>query len=75
MLYQLSKNLNRPFFMDFLTHLSVLHANGSTCHDEDSDEEAQLMDQMKEIIKPSKNVVKIDKSKEISHLFREMLAC
>merc|ERR1719244_2048809 len=54
-LYQLSKNLNRPFFMDFLTQLSVAHATATSCPDTDSDEEAQLMDQMTEIIKPSKN--------------------
>jgi len=54
-LYQLSKNLNRPFFMDFLTHLSVRYANGNVCHDEDSDEESQLMDQMTQLIKPSSN--------------------
>lgn len=32
-LYQLSKNLNRPFFMDFLTHLSVRYTKGHVSSD------------------------------------------
>jgi len=54
-LYQLSKNLNRPFFMDFLTHLSVHFANGIVCDEEDPDDDSPLMEQMKGLVKPSEN--------------------
>lgn len=33
MLYQLSKNLNRPFFMEFLTKLSVDY--DKECHEDE----------------------------------------
>lgn len=54
-LYQLSKNLNRPFFMDFLTHLSVHFATGIVCDEEDPDDDSPLMKQMKGLVKPSEN--------------------
>ena len=34
-LYQLSKNLNRPFFMDFLTQLSIRYTEKSAVVDEE----------------------------------------
>jgi len=52
-LYQLSKNLNRPFFMDFLTHLSVRYAHGHVCDEEDPDEDGPLLEQMNNFLKPS----------------------
>ena len=58
-LYQLSKNLNRPFFMDFLTHLSVHFANGIVCDEEDPDDDSPLMEQMKGLVKPSVSVISI----------------
>eukprot|EP00092_Neocalanus_flemingeri_P052760 GFUD01061790.1.p1 GENE.GFUD01061790.1~~GFUD01061790.1.p1 ORF type:complete len:208 (+),score=69.45 GFUD01061790.1:25-624(+) len=55
-LYQLSKNLNRPFFMDFLTHLSVRYAHGHVCDEEDPDEDGPLLEQMNHFLKPSSKV-------------------
>ena len=50
-LYQMSKNLNRPFFMDFLTCLSVRHAlRGDADVDSDSDTGDNLMTML---LKPS----------------------
>ena len=40
MLYQLSKNLNRPFFMDFLTQLSIRYTEKSAVLDEEDPEDA-----------------------------------
>ena len=57
-LYQLSKNLNRPFFMDFLTHLSVRYAHGHVCDEEDpDDEDGPLLDQMTSFLKPTNKVL------------------
>ena len=43
-LYQLSKNLNRPFFVDFLTHLSIRYTEtGGKLDDEDPEETGQLL--------------------------------
>merc|ERR1719195_1297194 len=52
-LYQLSKNLNRPFFMDFLTTLSVRFAHGHVCDEEDPEETGALLNQMGNYLKPS----------------------
>merc|ERR1712203_61483 len=54
-LYQLSKNLNRPFFMDFLTNLSVRFAHGHVCDEEadTEDDDAPLIGQMNKMLKPS----------------------
>ena len=38
-LYQLSKNLNRPFFMDFLTQLSIRYTEKSAVLDEEDPED------------------------------------
>ena len=56
-LYQLSKNLNRPFFMDFLTTLSVRFAHGHVCDEEDPDEDGALLSQMDNFLKPSTKVL------------------
>ena len=56
-LYQLSKNLNRPFFMDFLTTLSVRFAHGHVCDEEDPEETGALLNQMGNYLKPSGKVV------------------
>ena len=56
MLYQLSKNLNRPFFMDFLTTLSVRYAHGHVCDEEDPEEDGALLNQMDNYLKPSAKV-------------------
>ena len=56
-LYQLSKNLNRPFFMDFLTTLSVRFAHGHVCDEEDPEETGALLNQMGNYLKPSSKVV------------------
>jgi len=56
-LYQLSKNLNRPFFMDFLTHLSVRYTKGHVCsgvEDPDDSEDGLLLGQMNSLLRPSK---------------------
>ena len=55
-LYQLSKNLNRPFFMDFLTTLSVRYAHGHVCDEEDPEEDGALLNQMDNYLKPSAKV-------------------
>merc|ERR1719410_2536192 len=60
-LYQLSKNLNRPFFMDFLTTLSVRYAHGHVCDEEDPEEDGALLNQMDNYLKPS---AKLKKCKE-----------
>jgi len=52
-LYQLSKNINRPFFMDFLIHLSTRYAHGHVCDEEDPDEDGPLLEQMNHFLKPS----------------------
>merc|ERR1719400_488476 len=39
-LYQLSKNLNRPFFMDFLTQLSIRYTEKSAVLDDEDPEDA-----------------------------------
>jgi len=39
-LYQLSKNLNRPFFMDFLTQLSIRYTEKSAVVDEEDPEDS-----------------------------------
>merc|ERR1719422_1534209 len=57
-LYQLSKNLNRPFFMDFLTTLSVRYAHGHVCDEEDPDEDSGLLNQMGNYLKPSSKAEK-----------------
>ena len=41
-LYQMSKNLNRPFFMDFLTTLSVRYSDKAFCEDFDSEDEGTV---------------------------------
>jgi len=61
-LYQLSKNLNRPFFMDFLTTLSVRYAHGHVCDEEDPDEDSGLLNQMDNYLKPSAKLAKCKKS-------------
>ena len=38
-MYQLSKNLNRPFFVDFLTHLSIRYTESGGKLDEEDPEE------------------------------------
>lgn len=51
-LYQLSKNLNRPFFMDFLTQLSVRYVEKSKNEDEeDPDDSGDNLVSM--LLKPS----------------------
>jgi len=50
-LYQMSKNLNRPFFMDFLTTLSVRYSDKAFCDDFDSDDEGDNF--MTMLLKPS----------------------
>ena len=53
-LYQLSKNLNRPFFMDFLTTLSNKFAHGHLCDAEDPDDDTgPLLNQMNNYLEPS----------------------
>ena len=42
-LYQLSKNLNRPFFMDFLTQLSIRYTEKSAVLDEEDPEDQGMM--------------------------------
>lgn len=49
-LYQLSKNLNRPFFMDFLTHLSIRYDQEYL---DSEDDEKPLMAQMGGLLKRS----------------------
>merc|ERR1711913_14757 len=39
-LYQLSKNLNRPFFMDFLTQLSIRYTEKAQVLDEEDPEDS-----------------------------------
>ena len=60
-LYQLSKNLNRPFFMDFLTVLSVRYAHGHVCDEEDPEDDGPLLRQMDNYLKPSAKLAKCKK--------------
>merc|ERR1712110_1232492 len=53
-LYQLSKNLNRPFFFDFLVHLSQRY--DKEYHDEEDDTHP-LMSQMESRLKPCKTKI------------------
>jgi len=39
--------------MDFLTHLSVRYSNGHVCDEEDPDDEAGLIEQMNNYIRPT----------------------
>jgi len=50
-LYQMSKNLNRPFFMDFLTTLSVRYSDKAFSDDFDSADEGDNL--MTMLLKPS----------------------
>lgn len=51
-LYQLSKNLNRPFFMDFLTQLSIRYTEKSAVvEEEDPDDQGDNLVSM--LLKPS----------------------
>jgi len=50
-LYQLSKNLNRPFFMDFLTDLSVRYTDKELCKDDDPEDRGDNL--MSMLLKPS----------------------
>jgi len=63
-LYQLSKNLNRPFFMDFLTRLSVIYSDGQerTIYEEDPDDTGDNFLSM--LLKPSYTVVEDEKDKK-----------
>ena len=64
-LYQLSKNLNRPFFMDFLTTLSNKFAHGHLCDAEDPDDDTgPLLRQMDNYLKPSAKLDTCKKSIE-----------
>ena len=65
-LYQLSKNLNRPFFMDFLTTLSTKYAHGHLCDAEDPEDGSSgaLLGQMDEYLKPSAKLSSCKKSIE-----------
>jgi len=45
-LYQLSKNLNRPFFVDFLTHLSIRYTESGGKLDEEDPEETENHSQL-----------------------------
>ena len=64
-LYQLSKNLNRPFFMDFLTTLSNKFAHGHLCDAEDPDDDTgPLLSQMDNFLKPSAKQSNCKKSLE-----------
>jgi len=45
-LYQLSKNLNRPFFVDFLTHLSIRYTDKGGTLDEEDPEESENHSQL-----------------------------
>jgi len=49
-LYQLSKNLNRPFFMDFLTQLSVRYTDIKECEEDPEDSGDNLVSML---LKPS----------------------
>eukprot|EP00090_Calanus_glacialis_P014519 TRINITY_DN23321_c0_g1_i1.p1 TRINITY_DN23321_c0_g1~~TRINITY_DN23321_c0_g1_i1.p1 ORF type:complete len:250 (-),score=26.19 TRINITY_DN23321_c0_g1_i1:511-1155(-) len=52
-LYQLSKNLNRPFFMDLLSHLSVRYTDESR-NDEDEEDPSDSGDNLVSmLLKPS----------------------
>jgi len=49
-LYQLSKNLNRPFFVDFLTHLSIRYTDKGGTLDE---EEGEVEENHSQLLRPS----------------------
>ena len=74
-LYQLSKNLNRPFFMDFLTTLSVRYAHGHVCDEEEAEEEGALLSQMSTYLKPSAkmNKCKLAIAEDTGDNFLEMI--
>jgi len=60
-LYQLSKNLNRPFFMDFLTQLSVRYTDKVTCEEDPEDSGDNLVSML---LKPSYTTQDSEKAKE-----------
>ena len=49
-MYQLSKNLNRPFFMEFLTSISVKYASTGLSMEDPEDEGENLLTML---LKPS----------------------
>ena len=49
-MYQLSKNLNRPFFMEFLTNISVKYASTGLSMEDPEDEGENLLTML---LKPS----------------------
>ena len=49
-MYQLSKNLNRPFFMEFLTNISVKYASTGLSMEDPEDEGDNLLTML---LKPS----------------------
>jgi len=61
-LYQLSKNLNRPFFMDFLTDLSVKHATKPLRVDEEEPDSGDNL--MSMLLKPSYTTQDSEKEKK-----------
>ena len=46
----MSKNLNRPFFMDFLTTLSVRYSDKAYTEDFESEDEGEIVDNLHQII-------------------------
>merc|ERR1719507_1699629 len=50
--------LIRPFFMDFLTTLSVRYAHGHLCDEEEAEEEGALLSQMNTYLRPSAKMTK-----------------
>ena len=61
-LYQLSKNLNRPFFVDFLTHLSIRYTDqGGKLDDEDPEETENHSQLLRPSYTPKSNDYGIDR--------------
>jgi len=61
-LYQLSKNLNRPFFFDFLVHLSQRYDKE---YPDEEDDTRPLMSQMESRLKPCKTKILDEVDKKV----------